>query len=174
MYLSIYIKQLIFSSIYAESPCGMLAKMLDCSLEGSEFKLHSCYYVHFWTNTLLKYMNPLIPSSSCRTASTDLPDPLSPLVSIIHCSRLVFKAISCIGTDLLYIGSSWSSCFCSYMWRGPHEYVTYELVFTSPAMSRMSWIVFVMGVTWSYSCSFVACWLQDLFNMAGRILCNCR
>ena len=77
-------------------------------------------------------------SSSCRAASTDLPDPLSPPVSIVHCSQEVFKALSCIGTDLLYIGSSWWSCLCSSMWRGQQEYVTYEFVLTSPAMSCMS------------------------------------
>ena len=38
----------------------------------------------------------------------DLPDPLSPPVSIAHRSRRVFQATSCIGTELLYTGSSWS------------------------------------------------------------------
>ena len=33
-------------------------------------------------------------SSTCPAASTDLPDPLSPSVSIVHCSWQVFKAIS--------------------------------------------------------------------------------
>ena len=54
-------------------------------------------------------------SSSCHSASTDLPDPLSPPVSIVHCSQQVFKAISCIGTELSYIVSSCSSCLCSSM-----------------------------------------------------------
>ena len=34
--------------------------------------------------------------------------------------------------------SSWSSCLCSPMWRGPQEYVTYKFVITSPAVSHMS------------------------------------
>ena len=50
--------------------------------------LCSCYK---WTNN-----HP-------HTASTDLPDPFSPLVSIIHRSREVFQATSSIGTELLYI-----------------------------------------------------------------------
>ena len=50
----------------------------------------------------------------------------------------VLKATSRIGTELLYVGSSWSSCLCTSMWRGPQEYITYELVPTSPAVSRMS------------------------------------
>ena len=75
---------------------------------------------------------------SCCTANTDHLDPLSPLVSIVHRPREIFKATSCIGTELLYIDSSWSSCLYSSMWRGPQEYVAYEFVLTSPAVSRMS------------------------------------
>ena len=43
-----------------------------------------------------------------------------------------------VSTELLYIGSSWSSCLCSSMWRCPLEYIAYEFVLTSPAMSCMS------------------------------------
>ena len=39
---------------------GVEANVLDCSNIVSEFELHSRYYVHFETNTLWKYMNPLI------------------------------------------------------------------------------------------------------------------
>ena len=77
-------------------------------------------------------------SSSCRAARTDLPDPLSPPVSIVHRSREVFKAIYCIGTELLNIGSSWSFCLCSSMWKSLQEYITCGFVLTSPAASRMS------------------------------------
>ena len=59
-------------------------------------------------------------------ASMDLPEPLMQSVSI------VFKVISSIGTELLYIGSSWSSCLCSSMWKGPQEYIAYEFVLNSP------------------------------------------
>ena len=45
-------------------------------------------------------------------ATTDLPDPLSSPVSIIHRSRQVFQATSCIGIELLYISSTLSSCLC--------------------------------------------------------------
>ena len=83
-------------------------------------------------------------SSSCRAASRDLSESLLPPASIILHSRWwwwlwgAFKAISCIGTELLYIGSSWSSCFCTSMWRGPLEYIAYRFVLTSLAVSRMS------------------------------------
>ena len=50
-----------------------------------------------------------------------------------HHSRSVF-----IGIELLHIGSSWSSCLYSSMWKGPLEYVPYEFVPTSPAESRTS------------------------------------
>ena len=58
------------------------------------------YFLYFIGNKFDKRS-----SSSCRTASTDLPDPLSPPVSIHH-SWEVFKAISCISTELLYIVSN--------------------------------------------------------------------
>ena len=38
----------------------VMVKVLNCSLEVSEFKLQMRYYVHLWTNTLGKGMNPLI------------------------------------------------------------------------------------------------------------------
>ena len=39
---------------------GIMAKMLDCNLRVSEFKLQLCYYVYFQTKVLAKGMNPLI------------------------------------------------------------------------------------------------------------------
>ena len=77
-------------------------------------------------------------SSSCRAASTDIPDPLLPLLPIVHRFREVFNATTPILTDLLYVCSSWSSRFCSTICGGPQEYITYELVPASPAVSCMS------------------------------------
>ena len=65
------------------------------------------------------------------------------------------------------------SCLCLSIWRGPLEYVTYEVVSTSPAVSRifdLSWIVFVMSGRWPYSCWSVGCCLQDLSTNACSIL----
>ena len=83
---------------------------------------------------------PLISviSSSCHAISMDIPDPLLHTLSIIYRFRKFFKAKYCINTELLYVGSCWLSCLCSSMWRGPLEYVTYEFVLTSPAVSHMS------------------------------------
>ena len=82
--------------------------------------------------------NPVyISSSSCRTASTDIPDPLSPLLPIVHRLWQVFRATSHILTQLLNVCSCWSSCFCPAICGGPQEYITYELVPASRALSCM-------------------------------------
>ena len=66
-----------------------------------------------------------LPSSG-HAISTDIPDPFLPPLSIVHCFRQVFKATSRIGTELLYVGSCWSSCFSSFMGRDQQEYIIYE------------------------------------------------
>ena len=35
--------------------------VLDCDIVVSKFKLQSPYYIHFWTNTIEKDMNPFTP-----------------------------------------------------------------------------------------------------------------
>ncbi len=40
----------------------------------------------------------LLSSSSCCAGSTDIPDPLSPLLPIVHCPRQVFRTTFCILT----------------------------------------------------------------------------
>ena len=77
-------------------------------------------------------------SSSRHAISMDILDPLSPPLSIVHCFWQVLRATSRIGTELLYVDSSWLSCLCSSMWRGPQVYITYKLIPTSPAVSCMS------------------------------------
>ena len=93
-------------------------------------------YFHFLHTFNLDYISS--SSSSCRAASTDIPDPLSSLLPIVHRLWQVFKATSCILTELLYVCSNWLSCFCSTICGGPLEYITYELVPASPAVSCMS------------------------------------
>ena len=44
-----------------------------------------------------------ISLSSCRTASTDVPDLLSPPISIVHRSQEIFQTTSCIGTELVVL-----------------------------------------------------------------------
>ena len=43
------------------NPSEVVADMLDCDIVVSESEIQSCNYVQFWTNTLRKGMNPLIP-----------------------------------------------------------------------------------------------------------------
>ena len=93
--------------------------------------------------------------------------------SIVHCSQEVFKATSCIGTELLYTGSCQLSCLCSSMWRGPRKYVAYEFVLTSPAVFCMSSLSnldsFCDGWQMVVQLLFVECCLQDLFSIAHSI-----
>ena len=46
-----------------ETPCSIVANMLDCDIVVSGFKLQLCYYIHFQNNTLGKGLNPLIRTS---------------------------------------------------------------------------------------------------------------
>ena len=58
---SFYVDDLLnIKNIVGVSHHGIVANMFDCNLIGSEFKLQSYYWIHFWTNTLEKDMNPLI------------------------------------------------------------------------------------------------------------------
>ena len=63
-------------------------------------KSNSCVQVIYFT------LEVLISSSSCRAASTDIPDPLSPLLPIIHRLWQFFRVTSCVLTYLLYMCSS--------------------------------------------------------------------
>ena len=122
-----------------------------------------------------KYIHKnILKSSSCHAISKDIPDPFLSPFSIVHCFCQVLKATSRIGTELLFVGSRWSSCLCSSIWRGPQAYITYKFVPTSPAVSAclvcLTWIVFVMGGKWPYSCCFVGCYLHDMYNIASSIL----
>ena len=98
--------------------------------------LFAFFYFHsviHWNGKIANKFFPLLINTRY-----DIPDPFSPPLPIVHCFQLVFRATSRIGTELLYVGSSWSSYLCSAMWRGSQEYITYELVPTSPAVSHMS------------------------------------
>ena len=77
-------------------------------------------------------------SSSCHTASMDIPDPLSSLLYIVHRFWQVLRATSRILTELLDVGSNWSPSFCSGIWGGPYKNITHELVPASSAVSCMS------------------------------------
>ena len=135
--------------------------------------LRKNFYNYFFMAIYI-YIYIYISSSSCHAASTDIPDPLSPLLPIVHHLWQVFRASPHIVTELLYVCSSWSSWFCSAIW-GVHRSTSLMssslLLQQCPACPvRLTWIVFVIGGRWPYSWCFVGCCLLDLFNIARSIL----
>ena len=95
-------------------------------------------------------------SSSCRAASMDIPDPLSPLLPIVHRVWQVFRATSRIP----HIAAG--CIFELVVLLLPRPYVgvhrSTSLMNSSlllqqwPAcLVRLTWIVFMMGGRWSYS-----------------------
>ena len=60
IYINIYIYIHYFSKVFWRCPRGVMVKAMDCGIAVREFVLQWRYYVHFWTNTLGKGMNPLI------------------------------------------------------------------------------------------------------------------
>ena len=185
LWLCQYLNKIYFT------PCQAGLKFDDCILRVEIRTFHSkngllnCIWIRFLcfgvvlSHINMTYVGNLMPNSMYSniiiiSSSTDIPDPLSPSLPIAHCSQQVFRDTSHIGTELLYVSSYWTSCLCLSMWRGPQEYITYELLPTSPAVYRTSGssilIVFVMGDEWPYRCCFVGCCLQDLFNISYSIL----
>ena len=77
-------------------------------------------------------------SSSSSSSCHHILGPLWPKLPIVHRHGQVFRATSHILTELLYVCSSRSSCFCSAISGSPQEYITYELVPASPAVSCIS------------------------------------
>ena len=113
-------------------------------------------------------------SSSCRAARTDIPDPLSTLFPIVHRLWQVFRATSRSLTQLLYVCSSWSSCFssaiCGVHWSTSLMSSSLLLQQCPVCLLRLTWIVYVMGGRWPYSWCLVGCCRPDLFNIARNIL----
>ena len=115
-------------------------------------------------------------SSSCRAISTDISDPLSPPLPIVHCFRQVLRATRRILIELLQVGSSWSPWLWSAMWRGPWEYITYELVPTSTAVSCMSGSSnldsFRDGGRWPYGAAFWGVASRTCSILLAAFLCS--
>ena len=45
------------------SLCEVVANVVDCDIEGSEFELQLPYCIHFLKNTFEEVMNPFTPSA---------------------------------------------------------------------------------------------------------------
>ena len=112
-------------------------------------------------------------SSSCHATSTNLPDPLPPPPLL---------SIASGWSSRLHLVSTQSCCMLVLAGRPafarPREGVhrSISLMSSSPLLQHCSlglvlltWIVFVMGGKWPYSCYFLSCCLRDLFNIARRI-----
>ena len=52
-----------FSLYIRGCPRGVMVKVIWCWIVVRDFVLQSRYYVHFWTNTIGKGINPLILSA---------------------------------------------------------------------------------------------------------------
>ena len=83
-----------------------------CDLHNLSKSIRNCWIMPYFTKILQNiWLSQVLCNFDCHHHLVVLPawislDLLSPLVSIVHYSREVFKATSCIGTELLYIGSS--------------------------------------------------------------------
>ena len=97
--------------------------------------------------------------------------PFSPPLPIVHCFRQVFRATSRIYTELLYVGSLWSSLPFPRLCEGVHRstsLMSSSFTFSSSVpvcLVHLILIVFVIGGRWSYSCCFVGYCLQYFFNI---------
>ena len=118
-------------------------------------------------------LNCLKASSSYRVAGTDIPDPLSPLLPIIHRLWQVFWATSRIFTQLLYVRAGSPAFARPYVEIHRSTSLMSSSLFLQqcPAyLVRLTWIVFVMGGRQPYSWCLVGCCCQDLLT---AFLCNC-
>ena len=121
------------------------------------------------------YQSSSLSSSSSRAISTDIPDRLSPPLSIVNRFRQVLRTIY---AELLYEGSSWSPCLWSAMC-GVHKNTSLTssslLLQQCPAcLVRLTWIVFV-GVVGG--CTAVALWgvaSRACSILLAAFLCSCR
>ena len=113
-------------------------------------------------------------SSSCRAGSTDIPDPLSPLLPIVHplgrsSGQHPVSSHSC----WMYVraGRPAFARPCVGVHKSTSLMSSSLLLQQCPAcLVRLTWIVFVIGGMWPYSWCLVGCCRQDLFKIARSIL----
>ena len=126
-------------------------------------------YIYIYIYIYIRIFFHTSSSSSSRATSTVIPVPLSPLLPIVRHFWQVLRVTSRILTELLYICPSWSPCFCSAYRSAALMSSSLLLQQCSPCLFHLTLIVFVMGGILPYSCCFVECCLQDLFNIARSI-----
>ena len=102
---------------------------------------------------------------------------LPTIIPIVHWSRQVIQATFCIGKELLYIVSRWSSNLCPYevVHRSMSLMTSSLLLQLCPAcLVHLNLIVFVMDGMWPYSCCFVGVASRTCSVLLAAFLCNCR
>ena len=111
-------------------------------------------------------------SSSCRAARTDIPDPFSPLLPIVHRLRQGsgLHPVS-LHSCWMYVRAGRPAFARPYV--GVHR--STSLISSSlllqqcPAcLVRLTWIVFVMGGRWPYIDRFSIIWKSDLTDKMKR------
>ena len=105
--------------------CCYIKNLQLCFHSGRHSKLskrlwfiHIYIYIYIYPTPSPEQDWTISSSSSCRDISTDIPDPLSPLLPVVHRFRQVLRGTARIVTELLYVSASWSPCFCSARWMG--------------------------------------------------------
>ena len=106
IYIYIYIYGGVFKCIWGSSSSRMV-KALYCDIVVSKFEHLSRYFVH------VKNISSS-SSSSCHAASMDIPDPLLPLLPIVHRFWSVLRDTSRILKEQLCVCLSRSTCFDSF------------------------------------------------------------
>ena len=108
-------------------------------------------------------------SSSCRAASTDISDPLSPFLPIVIASGWS-SGLHPVSSHSCWMYVRAGPCFCPAkvgIHRSTSLMSSSLLLQQWPAcLVRLIWIVFVMGGRWLYSWCLVEYCRQDLFNIA--------
>ena len=171
-----------FSRVYSNCCCSCSFALKIIKIGQSSHNMYtywiSSVYRHFkclykgsletyWMRYVYMYIYIYISSSSCRTASTDIPDPLatSPRSSVLH----PVSSHSC----WMYIraGRPAFARPCVRVHKSTSFMSSSLLLQQCPAcLARLTWIVFVMGGRWLYNWRLVGCCRQDLFNIARSIL----
>ena len=92
-------------------------------------------------------------------------------VTIYHHFRHVFYTKACVPTDLLWISSCWLPTL-SLPCDGVHgrTLLMSSFLFLQQCLVRLILMVFEMGVRWPYSCYLAGFCLQELLDIAHKIL----
>ena len=106
------------------------------------------------------------------------PWPSLTIPPIVHCVWQIFGARSRIGTELQYVGSSWSSFAFARPCEGVHRSTSLMssslLIQQCPVcLVRLIVIVSVMDGRWLYSCCFAGAASWACLILLAAFLCNC-